>query len=80
MYEEGNNGLRVVEVGLCVNLFLFYLGVFLDCIVFDFMLNEKYGGLEIKINLKVGFMGFLIVDIVGYFFFGVNYFLVLKDG
>lgn len=80
MHEEGNNGLRVAEVGLCVNPSLPHLGASLDRIVFDPMSNEKYGGLEIKTNPKAGSMGLSIADTVGHPSFGANHFLVSKDG
>ena len=48
MHEEGNTGLRVAEVGLCVNPSLPHLGASLDRVVFDPMSNEKFGGVEIK--------------------------------
>ena len=48
MHEEGNTGLRVAEVGLCVNPSLPHLGASLDRAVFDPMSNEKFGGVEIK--------------------------------
>ena len=80
MHEEGNNGPRVAEVGLCVNPSLPHLGASLDRIVFDPMSNEKYGGLEIKTNPKAGSMGLSIADTVGHPSFGANHFLVSKDG
>ena len=52
MHEEGNNGLSVAEVGLCVNPSLPHLGASLDRIVFDPMSIEKYGGLEIKLTQR----------------------------
>lgn len=80
MDEERNKGLRVAEVGLCVNPTLPLLGASLDCIVFDPMSNDKFGGLEIKNNPKAGSMGLSIADTVGHPSFGANYFLVSKDG
>ena len=80
MHEEGNNGLRVAEVGFCVNPSLPHLGASLHRIVFDPMSNEKYGGLEIKTNPKAGSMGLSIADTVGHPSFGANHFLVSKDG
>ena len=54
MHEEANTGLRVAEVGLCVNpsISLPHLGASLDRVVFDPMSNDKFGGVEIKTNPK----------------------------
>ena len=41
MHEEGNTGLRVAEVGLCVNPSLPHLGASLDHIVFDPISNDE---------------------------------------
>ena len=62
MHEEGNTGLRVAEVGLCVNPSLPHLGASLDRVVFDPMSNDKFGGVEIKTNPKAGSMGLSIAQ------------------
>ena len=80
IYEKGNTGLRVAEVGLCVNPSLPYLGASLDRVVFDPMSNDKFGGVEIKTNPKAGSMGLSIAQTVGHPSFTANHFLVSKDG
>ena len=74
MHEEGNTGLRVAEVGLCVNLPLPHLGASLDRVIFDPMSNDKFGGVEIKPNSKAGSMGLSITQTVGHPSFIVNHF------
>ncbi|KAL9980086.1 hypothetical protein ACROYT_G008629 [Oculina patagonica] len=64
MHKEGNTGLRVAEVGLCVNPSLPHLGASLDRVVFDPMSNDKFGGLEIKTNPKAGSMGLSIAELL----------------
>jgi len=80
MREEGDTGLRLAEVGLCVNPFLPHLGASLDCVVFDPMSNDKFGGVEIKTNPKAGSMGLSRAQTSGHPFFTANHFLVSKDG
>ena len=79
MHEEGNTGLRVAEVGLCVNPSLPHLGASLDHVVFDPMSNDKFGGIEIKTNPKAGSMGLSIAQTGGHPSVKANHFLVSKD-
>lgn len=80
MHEEGNTGLRIAEVGLCVNPALPHLGASLDRAVFDPLSNDKFGGSEIKTCPKAGSLGLSVADTVGHPSFAANHFLVLNDG
>ena len=78
MHEEGNPGLRVTEVGLCVNPSLPLLGASLDRVVFDPMSNDRFGGMEIKTNPKAGSMGLSMAQTVGHPSFTANRFFYFK--
>ena len=80
MHEEGNTGLRVAEVGLCVNPSIPHLGASLDRVVFYPMSNDKFGGVEIKTNPKARSMGLSIAQTVSHPSFKANHILVSKDG
>ncbi|KAJ7314880.1 hypothetical protein OS493_039043 [Desmophyllum pertusum] len=74
MHEEGNTGLRIAEVGLCVNPALPHLGASLDRAVFDPLSNDKFGGSEIKTCPKAGSLGLSVADTVGHPSFAANHF------
>lgn len=76
IHEEGNTGLRVTEVGLCVNPSLPLLWASLDRVVFDPMSNDKFGGMEIKTNPKAGSMGLSMAQTVGHPSFIANPFIL----